>query len=134
MTCCATCDRFDGFDAALESASADIACGEEVLRAATRANNEGAFQRSSLAKQGQQFRSSVRGFQKLMSDTLSAGRRRIANGALSPERAVSPPPQSRGEQLGHSRTSSPLPNSPGSEVEDGGVLSDGALQRRNRSR
>ena len=40
----------------------------------------------------QQLRSSVKGFQKLMSDTWTAGRRAVATGALSPERAVSPPP------------------------------------------
>lgn len=77
-------------------------------------------------------RTGVKGFQKLMSDTWTAGRRRMANGALTPERAISPARQ-QDKRLGHSRGSSPLPTSPKSESEDASALSDDALQRRSPS-
>lgn len=76
----------------------------------------------------------MKGFQKLMADTWTAGRRRMANGALTPERAISPVRQKGiDKRLGTSRGSSPLPTSPKSESEDANALSDDALQRRSPS-
>ena len=80
--------------------------------------------RDSLARQ--QLRSGVRGLQQLVASTWTAGRRAMANGALSPERAVSP---QRIDRMGSARGSSPLPNMPLSDGEEGGVMSDDALQR-----
>jgi hypothetical protein len=122
--------RYDGYNAALASASADIASAEASLRqgpaaAAASALQAGSSSADSAARR-QQLRMGVRGLQRLVADTWTAGRRAMANGALSPERAVSPP---RSEGLGSARGSSPVPASPLSDDEEGGVMSDDALQR-----
>ena len=82
--------RFDGFNAALENASADIASAEHGLK---QASSHASAMLSPNSNARQQLRSGVRGLQKLVTDTWTAGRRAVANGALSPERAASPPPQ-----------------------------------------
>ncbi len=82
--------RFDGFNAALENASADIASAEHGLK---QASSHSSAMLSPHSSARQQLRSGVKGLQKLVSETWTAGRRAVANGALSPERAVSPPPQ-----------------------------------------
>ena len=88
----------------------------------------------TASRQDVACRTGVKGFQKLMADTWTAGRRRMANGALTPERAVSPArQQGPDKRLGPSRGSSPLPTSPKSGSEDAITLSDDALQRRSPS-
>ena len=53
----------------------------------------------------------MKGFQKLMADTWTAGRRRMANGALTPDRAISPArPHGSDNRLGRSRESSRCPH------------------------
>ncbi|BDA46025.1 probable Tectonin beta-propeller repeat-containing protein 1 at N-terminal half [Coccomyxa sp. Obi] len=122
--------RFEGFDAALESANAEITSGEQELRAASLANL--ALQRTAPARE--QLRTGVRGFQKLMADSWTAGRRRMANGALTPERAISPArPHESDNRLGRSRGSSPLLTSPISDREEGRTLFDDALPQRSPS-
>ncbi len=83
--------RFDGFTAALENASEDIAIAENDLRQAYNAAASILLSQHSGARA--QLRSGVRGFQNFVSNTWSAGRRAVTNGttgALSPERAVLP--------------------------------------------
>lgn len=76
----------------------------------------------------------MKGFQKLMADTWTAGRRRMANGALTPDRAISPArPHGSDNRLGRSRESSPLPTSPKSDKEEGKTLSDDTLPQRSPS-
>ncbi len=82
--------RFDGFDAALENASADIASAEHGLR---QAGSHASALLSPHSSARTQLRSGVKGLQRLVADTWTAGRRAVASGALSPDRAVSPPPQ-----------------------------------------
>lgn len=106
--------RFDGFNAALENASADIASAEHSLRQAA-SHSSALLSPHSSARM--QLRSGVKGLQKLVTDTWTAGRKAVTSGALSPERAVSPP-----------RPQRPSP-SPPAQVDSGdeaGLLSDDA--------
>ena len=82
--------RFDGFDAALENARGDIAAAEHGLR---QAGSHASALLSPHSSARTQLRSGVKGLQRLVADTWTAGRRAVASGALSPDRAVSPPPQ-----------------------------------------
>ena len=106
--------RFDGFNAALENASADIASAEHSLRQAA-SHSSALLSPHSGARA--QLRSGVKGLQRLVADTWTAGRRAVASGVLSPERDASPSPPQR---------STPSPPAQADSGDEAGVLSNDA--------